>query len=38
VHDATSGTFTYAKKNLHMNNAFLLQVSVAVAHPGVKLQ
>ena len=38
AHDATSGTFTYAKKNLHMNNSFQLQVSVAVAPPGVKIQ
>ena len=37
-HDATSGTFTFAKKNLHMNSSFQLQVSVAVAPPGVKIQ
>jgi hypothetical protein len=37
-HDAASGTFTYAKKNLHMNNSFQLQVSVAAAPPGVKIQ
>jgi len=37
-HDATSGTFTYAKKNLHMNSSFQLQVSVASAPPGVKIQ
>ncbi len=37
-HDAASGTFTYAKKNLHMNNSFQLQVSVASAPPGVKIQ
>jgi hypothetical protein len=37
-HDATSGTFTYAKKNLKMNNTFQLQVSVASAPLGVKIQ
>ena len=37
-HDSTSGTFTYAKKNLKMNNSFQLQVSVASAPPGVKIQ
>jgi hypothetical protein len=37
-HEATSGTFTYAKKNLKMNNTFQLQVSVASAPPGVKIQ
>ena len=38
AHDANSGTFTYAKKNLKMNNTFQLQVSVAAAPPGVKIQ
>ena len=38
AHDAASGTFTYAKKNLHMNSSFQLQVSVAAAPPGVKIQ
>ena len=37
-HDATSGTFTYAKKNLRMGNMVQLQVSVAVGAPGVKIQ
>ena len=37
-HDATSGTFTYAKKNLHLANTVRLQVSVATAPPGVKIQ
>lgn len=37
-HDATSGTLTYAKKNLKLTNSFQLQVSVASAPPGVKIQ
>jgi hypothetical protein len=37
-HDATSGTFTYAKKNLRLGNMVQLQVSVASAPPGVKIQ
>jgi hypothetical protein len=37
-HDATSGTFTYAKKNLRLGNSVQLQVSVAAAPPGVKIQ
>ena len=37
-HDATSGTFTYAKKNLRLNSSFQLQVSVAAAPPGVRIQ
>ena len=37
-HDATSGTFTCAKKNLRLANTVQLQVSVASAPSGVKIR
>jgi hypothetical protein len=38
THDATSATFTQAKKNVHLPDGALLMVSVAAVPPGVKIQ